>query len=90
TDHRNARELARGIVDLEGLTVIEPESNMVLVHLDPALATADRWIEAGLEQGVGCSDVGPNSVRYVTHRDVSGADIEVAIDRIDTAHASLR
>lgn len=89
-DHDHARELAAGIADLDGLTVVEPESNMVLVHLDRDVATAEEWIDAGLERGVGCSDVGPHSVRYVTHRDVSGSDIESAIARIAEAHEELR
>ena len=86
-DHRLASQLAAGISDIEAVHVVDPETNIILVHLEGISSTA--WIEENHVHGVACSDIGDNSVRYVTHRDVSEADIEQAIDGIRSAAESL-
>ena len=78
-DHENARLLARAVaqnsfvsIDLEAV-----QTNIVLFSLTgngdaPALVTALK------QHGVLASAVGPHSVRFVTHFDVSRADCERA------------
>ncbi len=88
-DHRLARSLADGIGALDGVDVIEPETNIVIASIDPKIATADEWLAGGAELNVYGTDVGRDRVRYVTHRDVTAADIEVAIERLHELHRSF-
>ena len=75
-DHAHARALAEGLQGLPGVTVVPPQSNILFVDLAPekAVGAVDRLRAAG----VLCS--GLYRLRLVTHLDVSGADIQRAID----------
>jgi threonine aldolase len=74
-DHANARRLAAGLREIEGVDVDEPETNMVFFAVDDA-----RGLCAALERdGVRMGAVGPRRVRAVTHLDVSTADVDRAI-----------
>ncbi len=74
-DHANARALAEGLAGLPGVTVAPPQTNILFVDLAPAKAAGvvDRLREAG----VLCT--GLYRLRFVTHLDVSAADIRRAI-----------
>jgi threonine aldolase len=74
-DHEHARLLADGL-RARGWPVLEPDTNIVLVvTADPAP------VVAGLDAvGVRAVPFGPG-VRFVTHRDVSRADVEAALER---------
>ena len=74
-DHAHARALAEGLQGLPGVTVQPPQSNILFVDLAPekAAGVVDRLREAG----VLCT--GLYRLRFVTHLDVSSADIERAI-----------
>jgi threonine aldolase len=73
-DHANARALAEGLQGLPGVTVQAPQSNILFVDLAPEKATGvvDRLRAAG----VLCT--GLYRLRFVTHLDVSAADIQRA------------
>ena len=75
-DHAHARALAEGLQGLPGVTVVPPQSNILFVDLAPekAVGAVDRLRAAG----VLCN--GLYRLRLVTHHDVSGADIQRAID----------
>jgi threonine aldolase len=74
-DHANAALLAAGLAE-RGWPVSTPETNIVLVTTTGAAA-----VVAGLaEVGVRAVPFGPG-VRFVTHRDVSRADVESALER---------
>src|SRR5262249_9261421 len=77
-DHRNAKILARGLRQLPGVAVEEPETN--LVFFDPAGAglTAHELIQKLRLQGVHLSLLGAR-VRACTHLDVTEAMIEEAL-----------
>jgi threonine aldolase len=78
-DHENARRLAAALDDLPGLTVPEPETNIVLVETeDLANEFLDRCADVGVEGGAFDAFL----VRFVTHQDVDRTDIETAIERI--------
>lgn len=80
-DHDNARLLARLLADCPGLSVHEPETNILLVETDaPATDFLDRCGDAGVE-GVAFDD---HLVRFTTHWDVDHNDIETAAKRIST------
>lgn len=76
-DHRNARRFAEGVAALDGITVdlARVQTNIVLLDV----ADAPAFAEAMKERGVLLSPFGPQTIRVVTHLDVSEADIDAAI-----------
>ncbi|MFW6447979.1 MAG: threonine aldolase family protein [Halobacteriota archaeon] len=88
-DHELAATLARGLADLEGLDVVEPESNILVIHLDPDVGEAETWLSAGRETGVLGTDVGASTVRYVCHRDVTPDAVDRAVEALRTVHHRL-
>lgn len=77
-DHAHAGRLAAGLRE-RGWPVLEPDTNIVLVPTGQAAATV-----AGLaDVGVRAVPFGPG-VRFVTHRDVSGDDVEDVLARVAT------
>ncbi len=86
-DHANARRLAQGLANIDGLTV-DPDSiqtNIVIFDVDQSVGMASDLINVLKEEDVLVSSPGPRSIRMVTHREVDSADIEDALAR--TAHA---
>lgn len=81
-DHENARKLATGLADIEGLSLTEPETNIVLVDPDPP---AERFLERLADRDVLGVPFGEGRARFCTHLGIDRADIERAIDRIAAA-----
>src|SRR4051812_28546046 len=77
-DHANARRLAAGLGEIEGLAVDDVETNMVFFAVDDAPGFAAALERAGVRMGA----TGPRRVRAVTHLDVTGEDIERAIGAV--------
>ena len=91
-DHANARRLAHGIANIDGLTV-DPDSiqtNIVIFDVDESVGLAADLINALAEEDVLVSSPGPHSIRMVTHREVAGADVDEALGRVSRAVAGLR
>ncbi|QIZ35098.1 aminotransferase class I/II-fold pyridoxal phosphate-dependent enzyme [Saccharopolyspora sp. ASAGF58] len=78
-DHENARALAEGLAEI-GWDVTRPQTNIVLAAVPDVRLTLERLRAAGV-QAVPMS----GQVRFVTHRDVSTADIKEALHRISEA-----
>jgi threonine aldolase len=79
TDHRNARLLAAGLAEVDGLSVTDPETNIVMVEPDePAGAFLDRCAERDV-LGV---PFGETRVRFCTHLDVDREAVDEAVERI--------
>ncbi|MFZ5814368.1 MAG: low-specificity L-threonine aldolase [Bacillota bacterium] len=83
-DHANARALARGLTEIEGLRVeLETvQTNMVMFDV-----LDERWDGASLagaisRAGVLCNAMGPRRIRLVTHNDVPADAIPEALERI--------
>lgn len=90
-DHANARKLAQGLANIDGLQ-LDPESvhtNIVIFGVDPALATAQELIQALGREGVKAGSPDRGLVRMVTHRQVSSEDIDLALARTAAAVKSL-
>jgi len=79
TDHDNARRLAAGLDDLDGLDAREPETNIVLVETDQP---AEPFLEECAAAGVLGVPFGEHVARFCTHLDVDRDDVETAIDRV--------
>ena len=78
-DHANARRLAEGLAALPGAELLrEPETNIVLF----SVADVPGFVRATRERGVWINAIGPERLRAVTHRDVSAADVEDALEVI--------
>ncbi len=80
-DHANARLLAEGLQGLAGVTVVQPQTNILFVDLAPekAVGVVDK-LKAG-----GVLATGLYRLRLVTHLDVNEDDIRRAIDVIRAA-----
>jgi threonine aldolase len=74
-DHANARLLAEALANIECVDVDldSVETNIVIFEVKGAV-TAKELVQRMKERGVLASSLGPNSIRLVTHHDVSRAD----------------
>ena len=91
-DHANARQLAQGLANINGLS-LDPnrvQTNIVMIGVDPGLATAQEFIGALDRQGVKVSYPGQQSVRMVTHRHIDNADVQETLTRVSTATKQLK
>jgi threonine aldolase len=84
-DHANARVLARGLAQVPGLTVEEPETNLVFFDTRRAGLTADALAQRVRAEGVLVSTVGVYRVRACTHLDVDAAGVAYAVQVISRA-----
>jgi threonine aldolase len=84
-DHANARTLARGLAQLPGLVVEEPETNLVFFDTRGSGLTADALAGKLRQQGVSISVVGPYRMRACTHLDVDAAGVETAVRTVAQA-----
>ncbi|ORI15510.1 low specificity L-threonine aldolase [Rhodococcus sp. 1168] len=80
-DHDNARLLAEGLRE-RNWDVMEPNTNIVLATSADPVAT----VSALADKGIGAVTVA-GKVRFVTHRDVSEADIRDALSRLSALRA---
>jgi threonine aldolase len=80
-DHAHARRLAQGLQGLAGVRVEPPQTNLVFIDLDPAIAQGA--VERLRAAGVLCT--GLYRLRLATHLDVSSSDIDAAIERFRSA-----
>lgn len=88
-DHANARRLAEGLAELDGIK-IDPEeviTNIVLFDVSETGIAADEICARLKERNVLASGFG-SSIRMVTHYDVSGADIETTLREMQWAVSS--
>ena len=81
-DHANAKALARGLAQIEGITVEEPETNLVFFDTRETGLSADALAARVRQHGVSVSVMGPYRVRACTHLDVDRAGIDVAVQVI--------
>jgi threonine aldolase len=80
-DHLNAKRLARGIAEIDGLDidVNTVETNILYFGIRQPELTVPTLLERLKVQGVLMLGTGPNSIRAVTHLDVSKEGIERAV-----------
>lgn len=82
-DHDNATYLARGLSEIEGITVRDtnPETNIVFFDVSKLGLDTAMFLTLLQQHGVKMGGVG-NSIRAVTHLDVSRPDIDFVLDAI--------
>jgi threonine aldolase len=71
-DHGRARRLAEALRKDGGVSVAEPETNMVVATVGKPVP---RVLEALKGEGVLAVGFGPGRIRFVTHRDVGDDDV---------------
>jgi threonine aldolase len=77
-DHANARALARGLSQINGIEVQAPETNLVFFKPDGAGVAGDKMVEALRKHGVLLAMM-DGRIRACTHLDVSAAMIEETV-----------
>jgi threonine aldolase len=76
-DHLHARMLSQALSEVTGIVNIRPvRSNIVIFDLDPAFMSGEGFIHRLKEGGILVSGFGPQTIRMVTHLDVSGEQID--------------
>jgi len=90
-DHRNAQRLARGIATTPGLHVDldRVRTNMVLVKIADGGLTASAMAQRLRAAGVLVLPSGPATLRLVTHRHISPAMIDHAVEVIREVNAEV-
>ncbi len=86
-DHANARALARGLAQIPGITVEEPETNLVFFDVGETGLTAEALEARARQAGVMISVMGRTRARACTHLDVDRTGIETAVEVIRRAVA---
>ncbi|MFC6905450.1 GntG family PLP-dependent aldolase [Halalkalicoccus tibetensis] len=84
-DHENARALAAGLDDIEGLSAAEPETNITLVDCSGTDHTAEEFLGACEGEGVLGVAFGEHVARFCTHWDVGEEEVEEAIAAVERA-----
>ena len=81
-DHRRARELAQGLADLPGISLMDPEppTNMVYLKLEPDLPLSAEDIKRKLKgSGILIGYENLRLIRLVTHLWIQDQDIPVVV-----------
>jgi len=77
-DHANARLLARGLAQINGMEVQQPETNLVFFKPDGAGVTGEKMVERLRQRGVLLAMM-DGRIRACTHLDVSAEMIEETV-----------
>ena len=91
-DHANAKKLAEGLANIDGLSV-DPEriqTNIVIFQVDSSVASAQEFIAALERQEVKVTYPGQRSIRMVTHRHIDGSDVDEALVRVSKVVKQLK
>ncbi len=80
-DHENARTLAEGVASLPGISIDmdSVQTNIIIMKIERAKYNSIRIVEALKKRGVLILAVGPDTLRAVTHLDVSKKEIKYAV-----------
>jgi threonine aldolase len=78
-DHTNAKALARGMAQIQGITVETPETNLVFFDTEGTGMTADQFAGKIRKEGVLVSTSGKYRARACLHLDVTAAQVDEAL-----------
>jgi threonine aldolase len=80
-DHANARALARGLSQVKGMEVQEPETNLVFFRPDKSGVSGEKMVAALRRRGVLLAMM-DGRIRACTHLDVTAGMIEEAVGMV--------
>lgn len=87
-DHAKAKQLADAARTIDGLAPDpEPQTNIVLIHVDPNLGSSADFVTDLAALEVGAFPFGPQHVRFVTHKDVSQPQLDRACEILEQVAA---
>jgi threonine aldolase len=78
-DHANAKSLARGMAQIPGITVEQPETNLVFFDTEGTDMTADTFASRLRREGVLVSTSAKYRARACLHLDVTAAQVDEAL-----------
>jgi threonine aldolase len=78
-DHDRARRLAEGVAFFQGVQVVAPETNVVMIDVAGTGQTPARILAGLAERGVGMVPFGATRIRAVLHLELDDAGVERAI-----------
>ena len=78
-DHARARRLADALGQVDGLAVVPPETNIVMIDITRPGVTADDVVARAKERGILLTAFTPTRVRATTHLDIDDSGIDNAI-----------
>ncbi len=84
-DHATARQLARGIGQIEGLAANDPQTNIVQIDVSRTGLDAAEWESALKNLGVLVRPWGKHRLRCVTHRHIGEREVEIALQAFASA-----
>ncbi|HPC36701.1 MAG TPA: low-specificity L-threonine aldolase [Candidatus Marinimicrobia bacterium] len=81
-DHENARLLAQGLSEIDGLYIDKQQvqTNMVMIYVRSLRWTTEKIVQQLLAKGVGMNAIDSERIRAVTHLDVRRDQILEAIE----------
>ena len=91
-DHARARQLAEGLANIPGISV-DPrrfQTNIVMAEVDPSLCSVPEFIGRLAQEGVKVTYPGGSRFRMVTHRHITGEDVNTATDRVARTAKGIR
>ena len=80
-DHANARALARGLSQIDGVEVQQPETNLVFFKPDGSGVSGEKMVAALRPRGVLLAMM-DGRIRACTHLDVTAAQIEEMVGQV--------
>ncbi|MHC0035612.1 low-specificity L-threonine aldolase [Pseudoneobacillus sp. C159] len=76
-DHEHAQVLAEGLSNISGIQVVNRvETNIIVIDVSGLNMNSNEFVDKLRERGILSGTFGPKLVRFVTHFDVSGAEID--------------
>ena len=81
-DHENAKLLAKGLAEIDGIDVEAAETNLLFFDITGLGVAADEFDKLLQERGLGIAALEATRVRAATHMGVSRSHIEEALDII--------
>ncbi|RAW45879.1 low specificity L-threonine aldolase [Halorubrum sp. 48-1-W] len=88
-DHANAADLAAGLDDLPGVSVPDPDTNIVVADTEAAGIEASDFVDACTDAGVGCGEFDTYTTRFTTNLDIDAEDVADAVDRVSAVVEDL-
>ncbi len=91
-DHELTKRLAEELCEIPQI-IINPkdvETNILVFQIDPSWGKAEKFTGILKEKGVLSGDMGPQTVRFVTHYQVEAEDIPIIIKAVQEVVESVR